>query len=792
MPLSEQFKAFVHRFFPKKRKKRKTEKSSSVLVFLEKSPAISVAIFAVTVIGIVVTSFIGIKPSGFQFLPNQLATIRIVAAKDFTYQSAIQTERKREQLLTEVPPVYRTNMSFFETFGQHVTALLDEMDAFAAIEQDLSATAAQNYIQRIVDRYNAKGEYRLSASDLTTILEFSDAETRRDLIETGLISLRESYKIGIYDKDDSNFDFGDNSVALFKTNGGVGQKRIESTDDALTMLRVALNAENVPPLVSSAFSRFFRDGVRPNFERDESEIQALRRKMLESLQPVIVRVMEGDSIIEPDRRVTPEQYEQHLAYVRHLDGQSTDAIDSQLLGRGLMVMAMLIAASFYIRLEDRPTLQSNSRLGLLALVVVCNLLIVRLCFELGDIDAFLYDSSLSAILPYITPTTLAPLLVAILMGSGPGLLTAFMVALFSAVMFGNRLELMVMSFLGSCVAIFICRNIRRRGRVVTAGFIGGVCIALFTLLFNLADGLPKDTIFQQVSAAIITGLVEGVVIVGVLPILEGLFKRTTDITLLELSDYNHPILRRMQLEAPGTWHHSLMVANLAENACNAIRGNALLARVCCMFHDIGKLVKPEYFTENQLDGYNPHDEKSPSFSALIIKSHVKEGVDLGLTFKLPRPIIDVIRQHHGTNLIRYFYHKAVQQADADGDDSNKSSVLESTYRYDGPKPQFKESAVILLADSIEAASRSLPKATSQNIEELVDRIFKSNIDDGQLDECSITMSELAKIKESFIFTLLNSLHSRIAYPGSEKQESGSGKKTTNERKPERVEASAGQ
>lgn len=791
MPLSEQFKAFIHRFFPKKRKKRKTETSSSILVFLEKSPAISVAIFGITVIGIVVTSFIGIKPSGFQFLPNQLATIRIVAAKDFSYQSAILTERQREQRKTEVPPVYKTNMTFFDAFSRHVNELLDEMDGFAKIEQDLSAIAAQEYIHRIVERYNSKGDYRLSDSDLTTILEFSVAETRRDLIETGLISLRESYKIGIYDKNDSNFEFGADSIALFKTNNDVRQSRIESTDDALTMLRVALNAENVPPLVSSAFSRFFRDGVRPNFERDETEIQALRIKMLESLQPVIVNVQEGASIIEPNTRVTPEQYEQHLAYIRHLDGESTDTIDSQLLGRGLMVMAMLIAATFYIRLEDRPTLQSNSRLGLLALVVVCNLLIVRLCFELGNIDKFLYDSSLSAILPYITPTTLAPLLIAILMGSGPGLLTAFMVSLFSAVMFGNRLELMVMSFLASSVAIFICRNIRKRGRVVTAGFTGGLCIAVFTLLFNSADGIPLDTIVQQVSAAIITGLIEGVVIVGVLPILEGLFRRTTDITLLELSDYNHPILRRMQLEAPGTWHHSLMVANLAENACNAIRGNALLARVCCMFHDIGKLVKPEYFTENQLDGYNPHDEKSPSFSALIIKSHVKEGVDLGLTFKLPRPIIDVIRQHHGTNLIRYFYHKAVQQAEEEAEDASKMPVLESTYRYDGPKPQFKESAVILLADSIEAASRSLPKATSQNIEELVDRIFKSNLDDGQLDECSITMSELAKIKESFIFTLLNSLHSRIAYPGSDKPESASGKKT-NERRPERVEASAGQ
>ncbi|MDE0768843.1 MAG: HDIG domain-containing protein [Opitutaceae bacterium] len=792
MPFSEQFKALLHRFVRKKRKKRKTEASSSVLIFLEKSPAVSVAIFVTTVAAIVLTSFIGIKHSGFKFLPNQLATIGIAASEDFTYQSAILTDRKREQLLTNVSPVYRTNMTYFTSFSQHVNKLLEDMDAYASVAQDLSAIGAQDYIHRIAERFNMKGDYRLSDSDLTTILEFRDAETRRDLIETGLISLRESYKIGIYDKNDSYFDIGEQSVAIFKMERGIGQRRLESTELAQTSLRIAFNAENVPPLVSSALGRFFRDGVQPNLERDEAEIQALRTKMLESFEPVIVRVRKGASIIEPNTRVTQEQYEQHVAYIRHLDGKKADALDYQLVGRALMVMAMLIAATFYIRLEDRPTLQSNARLGLLALVVVCNLAIVRLCFELGNQEKFLYDSGLSAILPYITPTTLAPLLIAILMGSGPGLLTALMVSLFSAVMFGNRLELMVMSFLASCVAIFICRNIRKRSRVVTAGFVGGLCIATFTFLFNWSDGLPMETILSQIVAALVTGLLEGVIILGVLPILEGLFKRTTDITLLELSDYNHPILRRLQLEAPGTWHHSLMVANLAENACNAIKGNALLARVSCMFHDIGKIVKPEYFTENQLDGRNPHDRKTASFSALIIKSHVKEGVDLGLTVKLPRPIIDIIRQHHGTNLIRYFYHKAVQQAEAEASDPGKVAVLESTYRYDGPKPQFKESAVILLADSIEAASRSLPKATPQNIEELVDRIFKTNLDDGQLDECAITMSELAKIKESFNFTLLNSLHSRIAYPGSKNHDTASGKKTANERKSERSEASASQ
>jgi hypothetical protein len=228
----------------------------------------------------------------------------------------------------------------------------------------------------------------------------------------------------------------------------------------------------------------------------------------------------------------------------------------------------------------------------------------------------------------------------------------------------------------------------------------------------------------------------------------------------------------MQMEAPGTNHHSLMVANLSENAANAIGANALLCRVCCMFHDIGKLVKPEFFTENQRDGINPHSDHTPSFSALIIKSHVKEGVDLAVKHNLPRPVIDVIRQHHGTTLIRYFYMQAKERAQkrgapVAGPRPDPHAAAESTFRYDGPRPKFKESAIILFADSVEAASRSLQKVSPQAVEDLIDAIIREKVEDGQVDDAPLTVQEIALIKRSFTFTLLNSLHSRVVYPKSE-------------------------
>jgi putative nucleotidyltransferase with HDIG domain len=259
---------------------------------------------------------------------------------------------------------------------------------------------------------------------------------------------------------------------------------------------------------------------------------------------------------------------------------------------------------------------------------------------------------------------------------------------------------------------------------------------------------------------------------GALPMLEHLFGITTDISWLEASDLNHPLLRRMTIEAPGTYHHSLVVANLAEAAAEAIGANGTLCRVCSYFHDVGKLLKPEYFTENMSFERNPHDDLAPTMSALIIIAHVKEGVDLALKHRLNQRIIDIIQEHHGTSLVRYFYQRALQQHEdalAGGKimrlrEDDVPEVHEESFRYSGPKPQTKESAVVSLADAIESASRSLEKPTPQKIETLVNEIIGERISDRQLDECALTLGELNTIADRFRFTLSSMLHSRIAYP----------------------------
>lgn len=789
------------------RRVRKTAEVSGTVEFLETSPLVATLIFVATVAAIVFISFVGVSTANLPVLPNQLSSVRVVAGAPFTYESAEKTRLVREQIRDRVPPVFRLEFSPLGQFETHMRALLADLEALeptlppSAPETDAARRAA---LEPLVAAFNAKGPYRASVDDVATLLAAGDTPQRFALVENGLVILREIYNQGVH--DDTLLFGGANDgrvtmVQIVRDDGAIAQQGAESLEEALTLLRINLAAEGAGREISAALFRIFRNGVTPNLIYDQEATQRRQAEALANLKPVIVSVERGQTILEPNTHVTTEQYEMLVAHRQFLLENGDVALTEglQLFGRILLVLAMLFACVLYIRLEDRATLQSNSRLGLLALVAILNLGLVRLVYSLSGLPFFVANSDASSLLPYLAPTALAPLIVVILIDAGPAVFMALLISIFSGVIYGNRLDLLVLTFLASVVAIYGARATRKRGNVVRAAFFGGLTVAVFALLIGVIDKLPLTMVLLHMAAGLVMGLVTGVVVVGVLPVLEGLFKRTTDITLLELTDYNHPLLRLMQLEAPGTYHHSLVVAQLSENAANAINANPLLARVCALFHDIGKTAKPEYFSENQREGINPHDASNPSLSALIIKSHVKEGIDLALKHHLPRAVIDVIQQHHGTSLIRYFFQRALSSLKAPAGAGSQPPfppgsrpplvplpsapgllpvpVSETTYRYDGPKPQFKESAIIHMADGVEAASRSLRKITPQHLAELIDQIFHERIEDGQLDECPLTFEEITKIKSSFNFTLLNMLHSRVAYPpaesGAEPRASGS-------------------
>jgi putative nucleotidyltransferase with HDIG domain len=297
------------------------------------------------------------------------------------------------------------------------------------------------------------------------------------------------------------------------------------------------------------------------------------------------------------------------------------------------------------------------------------------------------------------------------------------------------------------------------------------------------------------AAAFGTAVLTALLISGLLPLFEGLFLLTTDISWLELGDLNHKLLRQMQLEAPGTFHHSLIVAALSEAAAEKIGANAPMCRVCSYFHDVGKLKKPGYFIENQHDGAeNPHEALTPTMSTLIITAHVKDGVDLAVKHKLNPRIIDVIQQHHGDSLVAYFYHKAREQKKLELEKVDRRienpedlpSIDEKNFRYPGPRPGTRECGIIALADSIESASRTLRKPSPGRIRALVDDLVSQKIQDRQLDDCPLTLREIAIIKDSFASTLRSMMHSRIDYPKDDERPSATHRSMTPDRSTNRV------
>lgn len=405
--------------------------------------------------------------------------------------------------------------------------------------------------------------------------------------------------------------------------------------------------------------------------------------------------------------------------------------------------------------KDRPAL-------LLFLVVSS----VTLALCKWSVVSLLIRDSLPAYAPYLMmPVALAPMLAAILSGRVPALAAGFWTSFAASVYAHYRMEVFAAGFAATALLLLAAGRFRTRRRIMGGGlWIGGVS-ALCTVGAALVHGAPAIAILQYAAISLASGFVVALITLVLLPLLELGFGITTDISLLELCDMQHPLLKRLAIEAPGTYHHSLMLANLAEAAADVVGANTLLVRVSAYFHDIGKLVKPGFFIENIQLADNPHDHLTPSMSTIVITAHVKEGLDLARSHKLPKPVIDAILQHHGTGMVSYFYHKASHQQELNF--SGEARVRQDQFRYPGPKPRTRETAILCIADAVEAASRSLEKTSPRHVENMVNEIVAARIEDGQLDACPLTLAELTSVRKALIFTLVNMLHARLPYPADE-------------------------
>ena len=447
--------------------------------------------------------------------------------------------------------------------------------------------------------------------------------------------------------------------------------------------------------------------------------------------------------------------------------------------RALYGFAFALTAVVMLHANRQHSCRRNSRVILVLGGALMHLLLIGLILRLAHSD------DVPEVFHYLlVPFALAPMLHGILLGRAVGTFSAIYVSLIGSLMVppADLPGFLTLSLVSGITAVLLTGNVRKRGQVLRAGILTGVVSLLFAIAWGRLDvwscfGSGAVNHLEKFglgsAAALGTAVFAALFISGLLPVFEGLFQLTTDISWLELGDLNHKLLRQMQLEAPGTFHHSLIVASLAEAAAEKIGANALMCRVCAYFHDVGKLKKPAYFIENQQDGTeNPHDTLTPTMSALIIIAHVKDGVDLAVKNKLNPRIINVIQEHHGDSLVRFFYRRAQEQKKSDLEKVDRGlenpedlpHVDEKNFRYPGQLPSTRESGIIALADMAESASRSLRKPTLSKIRAMIEDLVRAKLDDGQLDDCPLTLRELAVVKDSFAATLRSMLHARIDYP----------------------------
>ncbi len=499
----------------------------------------------------------------------------------------------------------------------------------------------------------------------------------------------------------------------------------------------------------------------PNVVLDRGETLARRLNAASSVEEVSVHLPRGKVLIRRGDEVNAQTARLLAALAER--GTPTQTF-LPLAGAGLLVALVGAAWLFYLRRQSPSAEEAQVRFGALVVLTLATLALERgFAFIAGGVAAGVVRDPFGHVEIYLPalPHGTGPIIASLMFGLPMGVLFAVAQSVLVSLMLGGDVGLAVYALIAGVAASFASQRLKERYVLARVGaVVAGVnAIAIVGLAFwhgRLTDGSVLGA--QAVSAAM-GGVAAAALASFLLPVMETLTGTITDIRLLELSNPNLPLLKRMSLEAPGTFQHSLAMANFAEAAAEAIGANPLLARVCCYYHDIGKLAKPEYFVENQR-GENPHDNLTPWMSALVVSNHIKAGLELARQYKLPEPIRDAITTHHGTKLIRYFYSRAKEKEDPD-----RGEVQEAEFRYPGPRPRSKEMGILMLADAVEAASRTLSDATPGRIQSMIDQMIKNILEDGQLDDCELTLKDLEKIGAAFFWVLTNAFHHRIDYPG---------------------------
>ncbi|WP_321369900.1 HDIG domain-containing metalloprotein [uncultured Desulfuromusa sp.] len=708
-------------------------------------------VFVAALLTLIIVPKGGLIPDYYS--PGDIATRNIKSPRDLLVEDTPLTQAKRDEAEKKAPFVYGLDSTAGE---QAVARIRQGLGLLVQLQEDVETLKSEEFQLQLESNFGIPldGDEILPLFNLA--LNHNIAALTGDLL-TPIFQRPVVANFQAFEGDRAR------GILVVDTGGGeeVAPKileRVIGLNEALLQVKSELGL--IPGITAPQEETLFKlvqQQLRPNLVFDQIKTKQGQVAAREQIAPVFFQVKKGEMVVREGERITTDQ----ILKLQEIRRSGRDNRSLQMAAGLLICSLLLIYVGFYFTQSNISKFRPDSR-DLLFLTTVFLFLFLMIKVSIfvvaGMENTFSYFES--SVYFYAVPFALGAMLVRIVLNSETALLFAVCSSMLVGVLFGNSLLMALYVLVGSLVGSHGVRHCQQRTTLYRAGlWIGLSNMALLVGIHFLSGRSFELSLLWKLGFGFFGGLVNAVVVNGTVPLAEYLFKYTTDIKLLELANMNAPILRQLMIEAPGTYHHSILVGNLGEAAAEAINANPLLTRVSAYYHDIGKIKKPLYFIENSGGQRNKHDKLSPSMSALILTSHVKDGVDLAKEHKLGSELIEIIQQHHGTTLIKFFYDRAKSQADP-----GVQQIDERDYRYHGPKPQSREAALIMLADAVEAASRTLSDPTPARIQGMVQKLINNIFIDGQLNECDLTLKDLNLIAKSFNRILAGSFHQRVDYP----------------------------
>lgn len=717
-----------------------------------------------------------------EYKAGTISSKDIKADRDFLVEDMKSTRQKKSDAGINIKSVYDYDSSITSYIKLKLNRSFNLVDEFYQnITKDKLLEPGfvnSSEVRQLRKNLDTNFGFRLNNEEFSTLLERKYSNVARQKIYRVILNLYE-------DKYITNADL----TRADKEKGIILRDLKSQNEKEINDVESIIHIENIDTALWKKIHTFFPTNdqelrrvtfsiskklVEPNLTFNKEATEKKRSTAEEEIKPVFFLVQKNEMIVREGEKITPLEETKLKAFFKATGDNRFSGIAAFL---GLFCTALFLSVVLYFwRTRNWLKDSHNSNIDLLAFAIIVVLQIIFI--KIGIFMA----SALNRAFPVIAvdacffaiPFAMGSMILAVLINRNVALIFSVLASLLIGFLFDDKVIFPIYSFLGSVAASYQIVSIRQRSSYLKTGIFLAIINMAAIFCLNLTAGNLFHDLLLRLFAGFIGGILTGIFVAGLIPVFESIFGFMTYIKLLELANLNQPIFQKMIVEAPGTYHHSIIVASLVEAAGEAIGADAILAKVSAYYHDIGKLKKPQYFIENQSKNDNKHDKLSPKMSSLIIISHVKEGCELAKQAKLGRQIINIIRESHGTSIVSYFYDKAKK----DKDESIRS-LSETDFRYPGPKPQTKEAGLVMIGDVVEASSRTLSNPTPSRISSLVRERIERIYTDGQLDECELTLKDLNTIAETFTRILNGIFHQRIDYP-DQAQKNGNGKKENNE------------